>query len=161
MIKIVEKKEYFCDECKKQIMGPSDLIEIKTAPYEDRGDDWRRYTLTRHVCVNCFKSMPLFGFHLEPFDQLISELRSAGLSNEYGYDEDGDGRYIYYPRQNPRYEVYSPDGNALRLRKRSDKGNKSFYVPVTLNEAFNIIFTAWHNDYTDKMRKEIENGTKE
>lgn len=161
MIKMVEKNEYYCDVCKKQIMGPSDLIAIKTAPYEDRGDDGRRYTLTRHVCVNCFKSMPLFDFNLTPFEQLVSDLHSAGLSHEYEYEEAEDARYIYYPRQNPKYVVYSPNGNELCLRKRSDKGGKSFYEPVTLNEAFNTIFTAWHNDYTDEMRKENENGTKE
>jgi len=157
MIKVTEKKEYFCDICKNQIMGPSDLVEIKTAPYEDRGNDWRRYTLTRHVCVHCFEEMPLFGFNPTPFERLIEDLRSAGLSHEYGYDEDETGRYIYYPIQNPTCEVYSPDGNVLRLKKPGDK----FYKTVTIRDAFNRIFTAWHNDYTDKMRKENENGTKE
>lgn len=161
MIKIVEKNEYYCDICKNQIAGPSDLIEIKTHPYEDRGDDGQRYTLTRHVCVHCFEEMPLFDFHLNPFDQLIADLRSAGLSHKYGYDEDGDARYIYYPRQNPKYEVYSPDGNILCLRDRSNKVSKNYYKPVTLKDAFNTIFTAWYNDYTDARRKEIENGTKE
>lgn len=157
MIKIVEKKEYYCDICKKQIMGPSDLIEIKTAPYEDRGDDGRRYTLTRHVCVHCFKELPLFGFHLTPFEQLIAELRSAGLSHEYGYDEAGDIRWIYYPKQKPKYKVYSPDGKTLYLNEAGDKCDKI----VTTGEAFNRIFTAWYNDRTDAIRKENENGTKE
>lgn len=161
MIKVIEKNEYYCDICKKQIYGPSDLIEIKTAPYEDRGTDGRQYTLTRHVCVHCFKEMPLFDFHLTPFEQLIADLRSAGLSHEYGYDEDGDARYIYYPRQNPKYEVYSPDGNALCLRSRYEKkkGDK-YYKSVSIGEAFNTIFTAWYNDRTDAIRKEIENNGK-
>lgn len=160
MIKVVEKKEYFCDICKKQIHGPSDLIEIKTEPYEDRGNDAQRYTLTRHVCVHCFKKMPLFGFHLTPFEQLTSDLRDAGMfAGDYGYDEDGNKRWIYYPMQNPKYEVYSPDGNTLYL-KNTDKNCGNSYRLVTIDEAFNRIFTAWHNDYTDARRKENENNGK-
>lgn len=159
MIKVVEKKEYYCDICKKQIHGPSDLIELKTAPYEDRGNDGQRYTLTRHVCVHCFQEMPLFDFHLNPFEQLVSDFHEAGMSGDYGYQEDGDERWIYYPIQNPRYEVYSPDGNALYLRMKSK--NDGYNMPVTVGVAFNRLFTAWYNDYTDKMRKENENGTKE
>lgn len=154
MIKVTEKKEYFCDVCKKQINGASDLIEIKTHPYEDRGTDWRRYTLTRYVCVHCFKSMPLFDFNLTPFEQLIADLLSAGLSHEYGYDEDEHERWIYYPIQNPKYKVYSPNGKTLYLIEAGDK----CYKIVTSKEAFNIIFTAWYNDYTDARRKENENN---
>ena len=159
MIKMVEKNEYFCDVCEKQIMGASDLIEIKTHPYEDRGTDWRRYTLTRHVCVSCFKSMPLFDFNLTPFEQLIADLHSAGLVSKYGYDEDEHERWIYYPRQNPKYEVYSPNGNTLCLKKIGNNGSTS-YESVTSKEAFNVIFTAWYNDNTDAIRKANENDGK-
>ena len=167
MIKIVEKNEYYCDVCKKQIHGPSDLIVIKTAPYEDRGDDGRQYTLTRHVCVSCFKKMPLFDFHLSPFERLIEDLHSAGLSHEYGYDERTPNetnipykRWIFYPVDNPKVVIYDNDTMLMRRKDETDKGSYS-YKPITIRDAFNIIFTAWHNDYTDKIRKENENGTKE